>query len=280
MIRGYLFTAVYYLLSALYVLAALPLLLFTSAKPVSWLIRQYTRSVNAALRWICGIKKEVRGREYLPEGAFILAAKHASWGDGFMLYPEVDNLGFVTGDHLEKFPLVGGILRKLGAIIIDTCGGGSAKAASLRAGLERARDANRRLLIYPEGHLAPVGFHFRYKAGVWHMQEALNVPIVPVATNLHCFWQQEETAKTPGRAVIEFLPPIPPGLSKADTLARLQHAVETRTAELIADVTGNAPRPSRRLPDPVKGQIPNPKGAEEAEKLLNESYQMARSRAG
>ena len=49
-----------------------------------------------------------------------------------MIYPEIKDLAFVTGDHLEKFPLVGGILRKLGAIVIDTCGGGERKAASLK----------------------------------------------------------------------------------------------------------------------------------------------------
>ena len=41
----------------------------------------------------------------------------------------------MTGDHLEKFPLVGGILKKLGAIVIDTCGGGERKAASLAEGM-------------------------------------------------------------------------------------------------------------------------------------------------
>ncbi|MEO1321511.1 MAG: 1-acyl-sn-glycerol-3-phosphate acyltransferase, partial [Pseudomonadota bacterium] len=234
MIRGLLFTGVYYALSVIYVLASLPFLVLPGRGPVTAIIRSYTRAINFALHWIGGIKKEVRGREHLPDGAFILAPKHASWGDGFMVYPEVKNLAFVTGDHLEQFPLVGGILRKLGAIVIDTCGGGERKAASLIEGMARAREEGRRVLIYPEGHLAPVGYHFRYKPGVWHMQKAMDVPIVPVATNLNCFWQQEEILKKPGTAVIEFLEPIPAGLSKDETIARLTSAIETRSAELIA----------------------------------------------
>ncbi|MEM6535734.1 MAG: 1-acyl-sn-glycerol-3-phosphate acyltransferase [Pseudomonadota bacterium] len=255
MIRGFLFTVIYYLLSVIYVLVSLPFLAVPGRGPVNAIIRSYTRAINIALHWVGGIKKEVRGRGHLPEGAFIIAAKHASWGDGFMIYPEIKNLAFVTGDHLEKFPLVGGILRKLGAIVIDTCGGGERKAASLAEGMRRAKDEGRRILIYPEGHLAPIGYHFRYKPGVWHMQQAMNVPIVPVATNLNCFWQQEEILKKPGTAVLEFLPPIPPGLPKDEVMARLTDAVETRSAELIAEATGAPVRPTVLLPDPEKGTL-------------------------
>ena len=258
MIRGLLFTGVYYVLSFFYVIVSLPFLALPGRGPVTAIIRSYTRAVNHALHLVGGIKKEVRGRENLPEGAFILAPKHASWGDVFMVYPEVKNLAFVTGDHLERFPLVGGILRKLGAIVIDTCGGGERKAASLAEGMTRAREDGRRILIYPEGHLAPVGYHFRYKPGVWHMQKAMNVPIVPVATNLNCFWNQEEIEKTPGTAVIEFLEPIPAGLPKEEALARLTKAVEERSAELIAEATGAPVTPTELLPDPQKGTIGTP----------------------
>ncbi|NQY14202.1 MAG: 1-acyl-sn-glycerol-3-phosphate acyltransferase [Henriciella sp.] len=256
--RGLLFTGVYYALSVLYVLVSLPFLALPGRGPVTSIIRSYTRAINIALHWIGGVKKEVRGRENLPEGAFILAPKHASWGDGFMIYPEVKNLAFVTGDHLERFPLVGGILRKLGAIVIDTCGGGERKAASLSEGMTRAREDGRRVLIYPEGHLAPVGYHFRYKPGVWHMQKAMDVPIVPVATNLNCFWQQEEILKKRGTAVIEFLEPIPAGLPKEEAMARLTAAVETRSAELIAEATGQPITPTQLIPDPEKGAIGKP----------------------
>ncbi len=258
MIRGLLFTGVYYVLSFIYVIASLPFLALPGRGPVTAIIRSYTRAVNHALHLIGGVKKEVRGRENLPDGAFILAPKHASWGDGFMVYPEVKNLAFVTGDHLERFPLIGGILRKLGAIVIDTCGGGERKAASLAEGMSRAREDGRRVLIYPEGHLAPVGFHFRYKPGVWHMQQAMDVPIVPVATNLNCFWNQEEIEKTPGTAVIEFLEPIPAGLPKEEALRRLTEAVETRSAELIAEARGTEVQATKLLPDPDKGTIATP----------------------
>lgn len=256
--RAYLFSAAYWTLSTLYVLAALPFLLLPGRGAVRAIINSYTKAMNLALRYVAGIRKEVRGRDNLPEGAFIVAAKHQSWGDGFMVYPEVDNLSFVTGDHLEKLPLVGGILRKLGAIVINTCGGGERKASSLVNGMQLAKAEGRRVLIYPEGHLAPVDTHFRYKSGVWHMAKAMDVPVVPVATNIGLFWQQEEFEKRKGTAVIKFLEPIEPGTDKAAFLETLTNAVETRTAELVAEARGTDVRPAQLLPDPKKGEKAKP----------------------
>ncbi len=261
MVRSFLFMVAYYALSVVYVLTAVLFLAWPGRGPVSAIIKSYTRAIGFALRWVAGIRKETRGKERLPEGAFILAGKHQSWGDGFLVYPEVSNLAFVTGDHLERIPLLGGILRKLGAIVIDTCGGGERKAASLAEGMARARKDGRRVLIYPEGHLAPVDHMFRYKSGVWHMQKAMNVPVVPVATNIGLCWPQEAFRKTPGKVTIEFLEPIPPGLSKAEFMARLESVTEAGTAALVAEARGTAPVEAVLLPDPVKGTLGLPEDA-------------------
>ncbi len=256
--RAVAFKFFYYLISLVYVLASLPFLAWPGHGPVRAIIKSYTRAMCLNLRFVAGIRKDVRGRHNLPEGAYVIAGKHQSWGDGYLVYPEVDGLAFVTGDHLERFPLVGGILKKLGAIVIDTCGGGEKKASSLAEGMQKAKAEGRRVLIYPEGHLAPVGYHFRYKAGVWHMAETMGVPVVPVATNIGVFWQQQEQPKRTGKAVVEFLEPIPPGLPKDEFLARLTDAIESRTAELVAEATGEPVRRAILIPDPPNGMEAKP----------------------
>jgi 1-acyl-sn-glycerol-3-phosphate acyltransferase len=76
------------------------------------------------------------------------------------------------------------------------------------------------------------------------MYRDFDLPVVPVATNLGLFWPQQDFAKHPGTATIEFLDPIAPGLDKAEFMQRLESMIETRTAELIAMATGEPVRPS------------------------------------
>jgi 1-acyl-sn-glycerol-3-phosphate acyltransferase len=247
--RSLLFNIAYWVLSVVYALAAAVAALTPGRWAVGKVISRYTRRMVGAMRLFAGIRLEVRGKARLPDGAFILAAKHQSWGDGFCVYSQFDDLAFVTGDHLERFPLLGTILRKLGAIVVNSCGGPEARQA-LSQSAAQAKAEGRKILIYPEGHLAKVGERFRYRSGVFHLYKDFDMPVVPVATNLGLFWPQEAWAKHPGTAVIEFLEPIPTGLDKEAFMARLETAIETRTAELIAEATGEPAAPSVLVPTP------------------------------
>jgi 1-acyl-sn-glycerol-3-phosphate acyltransferase len=231
--RSFFFTVGFWWISILYVFIAAVMALAPGHTGVRWAVRRYSRRMVQLMK-LCGIMPEARGRERLPPAPFIVAPKHSSYGDGFMMYVQFDDVAFVTGDHLERFPLVPKVLEKLGAIVIDNCGGPEARK-DLAASFARAAEDKRIVLIYPEGHLSKVGEHHRYRAGVWHMQEASGWPVVPVATSLGLRWQQEDYAKYPGPAVLEFLDPIMPGLGKDEFLAKLTEAVETNTNRLIEE---------------------------------------------
>ncbi|MBK8458104.1 MAG: 1-acyl-sn-glycerol-3-phosphate acyltransferase [Phyllobacteriaceae bacterium] len=193
---------------------ALPLLLVPGRRPLMIWIRLYSRLMVFWMRAICGIRLEVRGKERVPEGACIIASKHQSWGDGYCMFAQFDDLAFVTGDHLEKLPLVGWILQKMQAIVVASCGGAESRAALMDTELVQARTQGRRILIYPEGKLVPVGFYMPYRKGVFHMYEAYRCPVLPVATNLGLFWPLDKWTLRPGVAVNAFLEPIPPGLPR------------------------------------------------------------------
>lgn len=247
--RSVLFEIAYWCLSVFYGLLTACLALLPGRAAMTWSLRRYTRRMLQAMRVFAGIKVDLRGRERLPDGAFIIAAKHHSWGDGFVMFANVENLSFVAGDHMERFPLVGPMLRKFGAILVNNCGGPEARKA-LSESAAKAHADGRRILIYPEGHLCKPNEHFRYRTGVYYMARDFNLPVVPVATNLGLFWRQQDFKKTPGTATIEFLEPIPPGLERGEFLDRLQSVVETRSQELIAMATGEPVRPSVLVPSP------------------------------
>jgi 1-acyl-sn-glycerol-3-phosphate acyltransferase len=245
--RNATFTIVYWVLSVTYGLLAALSVVLPGRATTAWFIRRYVRRMVQAMGVFAGIHIRVQGRENLPQGAFIVASKHQSWGDGFATYDQFDDLAFVTGDHLEKMPLLGPILRKLGAIVVDACGGHEARAALK----ERAADAHRdgrKILIFPEGDLAPVGSKYRYRSGVWHMARDFNMQVVPVATNLGVFWPPRGAARRPGTATLAFLPPIAPGEDKDAFLAQLESAIEAKTADLVAEATGTPAVLAVRVP--------------------------------
>ena len=225
--------------------------------PVQRVIRGYVRAMTWAMRRLAGIEIEVRGRERLPAGDFILAPKHASYGDGFSIYGEFDDLAIVTGDHLERFPLLKTVLAKLGAIVVKRCGGPEAREALSQSALA-ARQDGRKILIYPEGALAPVGVRYPYRGGVHRMAREFGLPVVPVASSLGLYWPQEDWTKRPGRAVLEFLDPLVAEPDKHTFLARLETAVEDRTAELVAEARGGRVKPSVRGEPPSGPVRPTP----------------------
>ena len=61
------------------------------------------------------------------------------------------------------------------------------------------------------------------------------MPCVPVALNSGLFWPRRALLRLPGTIVVEFLPPIAPGLDKDAFMQRLQSDIETATARLIAE---------------------------------------------
>jgi len=250
LLRSLLFEIAYWILSTFYVLTAVIAAMLPGRGPVTAVVRRYTRRMLGAMALFAGIRVVLRGQERLPEGGFIVAAKHHSWGDGFVMFANIDNLVFVTGDHLEKIPLLRGLLHKLGAIVVDSCGGPEArKALSLSAAAANAE--GRRILIYPEGALARPGEHYRYRTGVYHMYRDFGLPVVPVATNLGLFWRQQDFRKTAGTATVEILEPIPTGLDRDAFMARLEGVIEARTAELIAGARGEPVQASVLMPTPA-----------------------------
>ena len=250
LIRSIAFQIAYWVTSIFYVLGAIPLVLVPSRRPLMYWILGYTKTMCFWMHWIAGVRITVRGRQNIPDGPCIIAAKHQSWGDGFVMFSQFHDLAFVTGDHLEKFPLVGGILRKMGAIVVDNCGGAFARARLVDDELKKAKMLNRRILIFPEGHLSPVGQQYRYKKGVYHMYQTYGCAAVPVATNLGLRWPQQSWRLSAGDAVIEFLEPIAPGLDKNSFMTRLEAAIEERSIALLGDARPNGIEIGAVLPDP------------------------------
>ena len=132
--------------------------------------------------------------------------------------------------------MIGPPLRKLDYILVSVSGKKKNHFGQVIAGAKRVHEQGRMILVYPEGELMRLGSRERYKSGVFHIYETLNVPVVPVAQSLGLIWPQREWRKYIGKTgVWEFMEPIQPGLDKETFMSELEERIETRTIELIRE---------------------------------------------
>jgi 1-acyl-sn-glycerol-3-phosphate acyltransferase len=199
-------------------------------------LRLWSHGILAGLRLLGGVRVEVRGREHLPPGKALIAAKHQAMLDTLAPFTFVDDVCFVLKEELTKLPLFGWYCVAAQMIALDRGGHASALKSLVRD--TRARlEEGRQVIIYPEGTRGPLGTPPDYKPGVAALYSALDIAVVPMATNSGAHWTHRGINLTPGVVVFEFLPPIPPGLKRAEFMARLEAAIETASNRLVAEGT-------------------------------------------
>lgn len=202
--------------------------------------RGWERGILFLLRWVVGIRHEVRGLHHLPAEPVIIASKHQSAWETLTYHTIVHELSVGLKYELTRIPIFGRYLMKSGCIRIDR--GAAAKALkSLVDGAERAMAAGLHVMIFPEGTRRAPGAAPDYKPGVAALYKQLGRPCVPVALNSGVYWGRRSFAKRPGTIVIEFLEPIPAGLPRAAFMRLLQERIEGATARLVAEAGGGDP---------------------------------------
>jgi len=231
--RSIVFNIAFYLNLFLYMVAALPILLL----PYRYLLalaKSWARTNLWLLRVICGIKADFRGLEKIPPGGLIVASKHQSVWETFVLLPLVDDPVFILKRELMWIPIFGWCLAKAQMIPVNR----GARGPALAAMTERARVEVRRgrqIIIFPEGTRRAPGAEPQYKFGAAHLYAETGVPCVPIALNSGLFWPRRSFLRFPGTVCLEVLDPIPPGLPKQVFAERLQREIETATARLVEE---------------------------------------------
>ena len=207
-------------------------------------IRVYARSIRFGMRWICGIETEIRGQEHMPPGASIYAGKHQCMFDIFVPFLVTSDPAIILKRELLFYPFLGWYAIKAHMIPIDRAG----TTKTLKKMLSEAKDRaarGRQIVIFPEGTRTEPGAAPAYQpAGISAFNKALDLPIVPVATNAGLCWPAHGLMGRPGRVIYEILPPIPPGLDRKTLMSRLETDLETASNRLLAEglvAQGRAP---------------------------------------
>jgi 1-acyl-sn-glycerol-3-phosphate acyltransferase len=234
-VRSVLFNLLFYLLTAIYLIAAAPTMLMPHSG-IIWVAKFWGRTNLWLLRSICGIDVEWRGLEKIPKGPLIVAAKHQSAWETFALLPLFDDPTFIVKRELMFLPLFGWYMWKGGMIPVDR-GARTRALTRMAANARRAMTESRQIIIFPEGTRRAVGAEPAYKHGVAHLYAQTGAPCLPIALNAGLVWPRRSFLRRPGTVHVEILDPIAPGLGKAEFLDRLKHDIETSTARLITSAS-------------------------------------------
>ena len=230
-IRSALFNIAFILVTCVIGFFGLPFS-FASRRYAVCVAQAWTYTTIWLLKVICGITYDIRGRENLPQGPVLIASKHQSAWDTVIYWMLLKRPVFVLKRELIFIPIFGWQLLLLGSIYIDRKAGASAMKRMLREAKARVADHSS-IIIFPEGTRTVPGTVNTYHPGVAALYQSLNIPVVPVALNSGQHWGKKAFVKKPGVIVLEFLPPIAPGMKGRDFLPLLQERIETASDALL-----------------------------------------------
>jgi 1-acyl-sn-glycerol-3-phosphate acyltransferase len=229
--RSILFAVLFYLWSLLLCVIFLPALLLPRGI-VAWAFKLWASGVIVLLRVCCAIKVEIRGRQHVPTGRALVAAKHQCMFDVFAQFVALPDSCFVMRKELMIIPFFGWYAWKQRMVVIDREGGSAALRQMVRDGQDRLAE-DRQLLIFPEGHRGEPGVAGDYQPGVAGLYRDLGLPAHLVATNSGVHWPAHGFLRRPGVIVFEYLEPLPAGMKRADFMRQMQERIEAASNALL-----------------------------------------------
>ena len=206
--------------------------------------------VQGLEKYILGLDYEIRGLENLPkDGAYIVAAKHQSVYETFKLHKFFKDPAIILKQELLKIPLWGLYLKKADPIAIDRSSPKQANL-SINQGALRVKDQGRPIIIFPQGTRVRPNITAKdkpYKSGIFGIQKATNLPIIPLALNTGAFWPRNDFFKSSGKVIFEFLEPITPGKTKQELMQIIEDRVEAKSKILTEEAVEEHKKQDRGL---------------------------------
>ena len=220
-----------YLAMALLALAfAIPAILSRDMAFVA--VHSFCAWVRFTAAILLGLRSEIRGP--VPQGEVIIAAKHQSFFDIILLVSVLPRPKFIMKRELLWAPFLGQYALRIGCIPVDR-GKRGAAIAKMKDDVQKGTALPGQLVIYPQGTRVAPGESRQYKHGTGLLYEQLGQTCVPAATNVGVFWPKRGIMRHPGLAVLQFLPPVAPGLPVPEFMAQIEITIETASLNLMRE---------------------------------------------
>jgi 1-acyl-sn-glycerol-3-phosphate acyltransferase len=170
-------------------------------------ISGWSHLVILCLRWLCGIRWRIEGREHLPARPSVILAKHQSAWETLAFQRILPPQVLVLKRELLWIPFFGWGLALMSPIAIDRTRGVKAMRAIARRGKERLAQGFW-VIVFPEGTRVAPGARRKYQLGGAWLAAHAGAPVVPVAHNAGRFWPRNSFTKYPGEVTVRIGPAI------------------------------------------------------------------------
>ncbi|MBI3695054.1 MAG: AMP-binding protein, partial [Acidobacteria bacterium] len=208
-------------------LCCLVLLVTPSGRPAAGVLRFFTRLF---LR-LAGIRVELEGLEHLERGPLVLVSNHASYVDPLVFIGALPrHFLFVAKKETLDMPLLGGILRKIGHLIVDRYS--VAQSVTDVECIERALGQGWSVLVFAEGTFTRSRGLRPFKLGGFKAAAEAGCPVAPVAIRGSRYVLPDQTwllRRAPMRVIVR--PVIVPAGRDWREIVRLRDAA---FAEILA----------------------------------------------
>ncbi len=183
------------------------------------------------LRITCGISYEIIGLEKITKKTYIVASKHQSAFETFILFFHINNSIFIHKKQLFFIPIFGQYLKKINMISINRIKGPSAMRKVLKEAKLKINQGYS-IIIFPEGTRKKPNEKADYKTGIAGIYAETNVEILPVAVNSGYCWPKHTFIKSPGKITIKILDSIPTNLDKKEVMLKIESKIENELKKL------------------------------------------------
>ena len=219
-LRSLLYAAIFYSVTALWVLAGLIASLF-GRRPTLAVVRSWVELHQQLAKSLLGIRSRVEGK--IPDGPHLIAVKHESMFETTEMVRLANLPVIVMKKELADIPFFGWMTRRYGVIAVERSAGAKALRALVVEG-EQALASGRSVIIYPEGTRVRVGHTPPLKSGFTALYRALGLPVVPVAVDTGRLWGRGFVHR-PGTVTFKVGEIIPPGLKRDEFETRVHAAI-------------------------------------------------------
>lgn len=232
-VRSGLFYVGYALATVLVSLLLLTIFWMVPLRRRFFLYALWCRFVLFWLRFCCGIRYDVSGRENIPDHPVVVLSNHQSAWETIFLYEAFSPVCPILKKELLKIPFWGWAMRLQKPIAIDRSKPREAGKSLLTQGQSRIEEGMS-VVIFPEGTRLASGAIKKFSRGGAQLAVASHTPIIPVVHNAgHC-WPTGTWLKFPGTISVVIGEPIAAdGRTSNEVTAEFEAWVRSHNADTL-----------------------------------------------